>query len=99
MNNGQDGTGTGILINPSAVTYKNATVINNICSDDQGSPTQQYGIRITNGADYIVALNHCKNNTACDIYNSVASNTVVYNEVDSIYGETAIDFWTQDNKI
>ncbi|MCK5018391.1 MAG: hypothetical protein KAS32_15135, partial [Candidatus Peribacteraceae bacterium] len=70
----------GILVNPSSAAYTGGIFLGNNCSDDQGTATQQYGIRITQGNNYIVASNSCFGNTVTDLYNSVENSTHGFNE-------------------
>ena len=62
-NNVGGGSGWGgiFVYVDSAATHRDCVVSNNICYDDQGTPTQKYGIRIATGVQkgHLVIGNHC----------------------------------------
>lgn len=73
MNNGQTGTGYGIYHQSGSATE----LIGNDCSDNQGSPTQEYGLRAPNGST--VRLNSLLNNSLATIFNGIGvHNTGTY---------------------
>jgi len=61
-NVGQMGIGYGL--NPANTPYQYVIIEDNICFDDQATPTQQYGIYVYNMAsnNYIIRNNICYNN-------------------------------------